>query len=103
MNAFAYDFVMRINPLGYFGTIVMLEHASTAHATQVAQALQASLGLRKECFSYLESHGSLDIEHVQFIGKALNRVTDPQDQADIIHATKVIYHLYEQMFRAILH
>jgi hypothetical protein len=39
MNAFAYDFVMRINPLGYFGTIVMLEHASTAHATQVAQAL----------------------------------------------------------------
>jgi pyrroloquinoline quinone (PQQ) biosynthesis protein C len=101
MNAFNYDFVMRRNPLGYFGTVVVLENTAVAHAASAAESIQRSLGLGKECFSYLESHGALDIEHTKFIAGVMNRVTDSDDQADILHATKVVCGLYEQMFRAL--
>jgi pyrroloquinoline quinone (PQQ) biosynthesis protein C len=103
MNAFNFDYITRKNPLGYFGMITVLEGASVALATQAVGALQKSLGLGKECFSYLESHSSLDIEHVQFIAKALNQITDLKDQADIIHTSKVIYYLFAEMFRALPH
>lgn len=101
MNAFNYDLVTRQNPLAYFGMIFVLEGASIDHATGASEALQKSLGLSKECFSFLDSHGSLDIDHVQFIGNALNKITDPQDQEDILHSAKVIYQLYTDMFRSI--
>lgn len=103
MNAFNYDNVTRGNPMSYFGMIVALEGASTELATKAAEAMGKSMGLGKECFSYLLSHGDLDIEHVQFISKTLNQVTDAQDQADIIHAAKVIYLLYADMCRGIPH
>lgn len=103
MNAFNYDIIMRVNPIGYLGMIYVLENASTALATQAAETMQKSLGLTKECFSYLDSHGSLDIEHTKFIGNLLNQITELSDQQLIIHATKVIYHLYTDMFRNIPH
>lgn len=103
INAFNYDLVLRQNPLAYFGMIFVLENASTELATQVAEKLQKSLGLDEKCFSYLTSHGSLDIEHVKFIGDALNKITDPKDQEDIIHAAKVIYQLYGDMYRQLPH
>jgi hypothetical protein len=101
INAFNYDFIMRRNPLGYLGMIFVLENASIDLGISGTKVLQKSLGLGEECFSYVASHSSLDVEHVQFIGKILDQLTDPKDQADIIHASKVIYQLYADMFRAI--
>ncbi len=101
MNAFNYDFIMRKNPLGYFGMIFVLENASTDIGTQATEALQKSFGVGKESISYLASHSSLDVEHVDFIGNILNKITDSKDQEDIIHASRVIYRLYADMFRNI--
>jgi long-chain acyl-CoA synthetase len=103
MTAYAYDLVMRRNPVGFFGMVFVLEGTSTALATHAAEAIQKSLNLKKDCFSYLLSHGSLDISHMQFFEKNMNRITDPQDQQDIIHTAKVIYHLFAEMFRTIPH
>jgi pyrroloquinoline quinone (PQQ) biosynthesis protein C len=103
MNAFNYDMITRQNPLGYFGMIVVLEGISVGLGTSVAQILQKSLGLGKECFTYFESHGDLDIEHTKFIANILNKITDAKDQEDIIHATKVIYQLDSDMLRSLPH
>lgn len=101
MVAYAYDMINRVNPIGFFGMVLVLEGTSTAVATQAGEALITSLNLPKKAFSYLLSHGSLDLEHVDFYESLMNQVTDPDDQAIIIHAAKRFYCLYGDIFKDI--
>jgi len=52
-------------------------------------------------FSYLASHGSLDIGHMDTYRSLMDRLDDPADQAAVIHASKVVYQLYTDMFRGL--
>lgn len=103
MIAYAYDYVTRINPVGFFGMVYVLEGTSIQLATNTAETLQKSLGLSADCFSYLSSHGSLDQEHMRFFEKLVNRIDDEDDQAAIIHVAKRIYVLFANVFRSIPH
>jgi pyrroloquinoline quinone (PQQ) biosynthesis protein C len=99
MVAYAYDMIYRVNPVGFFGMVLVLEGTSTAVATQAGEKLMQSLNLPKKAFSYLMSHGSLDISHVSFYESLMNQITDEKDQAMIIHAAKMFYKLYGDVFR----
>lgn len=99
MVAYAYDTIARVNPIGFFGMMLVLEGTSVALATHAGKALQQSLGLGNQAFSYLTSHGSLDIGHVDFYESLVNRITDPDDQACLIHSAKMFYKLYGDIFR----
>lgn len=101
MISFIWDFVSRRNPVGFFGMVFVLEGTSVNVATHAADKIRESLGLPKNAFSYLYSHGSLDIEHIDFFEQIVNRIDDPRDQADIIHVAKIIFRLYADMFRAL--
>lgn len=101
MISFIWDFVSRRNPIGFFGMVFVLEGTSVNVATHAADKIRASLGLPKNAFSYLYSHGSLDIEHIDFFEQIVNRIDDPRDQADIIHVAKIIFRLYADMFRTL--
>lgn len=103
MVAFAYDYVSRINPMGMFGMVYVLEGTSIALATHGAGAVSKALGLGPECFSYLSSHGSLDQEHMKFFEGLVNTVEDPVDQDAIIHVAKRVFVLFADMFRSIPH
>jgi len=99
MVAYAYDTIARGNPVGFFGMVLVLEGTSVALATHAGKALQQSLNLGSDAFSYLTSHGSLDISHMSFYESLINRVTDPADQACLIHCAKMFYQLYGDIFR----
>ncbi|HSW15041.1 MAG TPA: iron-containing redox enzyme family protein [Solimonas sp.] len=99
MVAYAYDTVMRGNPIGFFGMVHVLEGTSTALATQAAQQIAQALQLPKAAFSYLSSHGALDISHVDFFRDLVNRLESPRDQAAVIHASRMFYRLYGDIFR----
>lgn len=99
MVAYAYDMIYRVNPVGFFGMVLVLEGTSTAVATQAGEKLMTSLHLPKKAFSYLLSHGSLDVSHVSFYESLVNQITQPQDQATLIHAAKMFYKLYGDVFR----
>lgn len=103
MVAYAYDYVGRINPMGMFGMVFVLEGTSVALATHGASAVASSLGLGPECFSYLTSHGALDQEHMTFFAGLMEQVTDPADQAAIIHMARRMYGLFAGVFRSIPH
>lgn len=103
MVAFAYDYVGRINPMGMFGMVYVLEGTSVALATYGAASVAKSLGLGPECFSYLTSHGSLDQEHMAFFGRLMATVDDARDQEAIIHVAKRVFVLFADMFRSIPH
>lgn len=101
MVSYLYDLIARGNPVGLFGMVNVLEGTSIALATHAAGSLREHLQLPETAFSYLSSHGSLDIEHMQTFRGLMNRLEDPADQASVIHASKVVYRLYADMFRGL--
>lgn len=103
MVDYAYDYIERVNPMGFFGMVLVLEGTSTRLATQGAGAVAERLGLGPECFTYLTSHGALDLEHMVFFQKLMDRVDDPADQAAIIEVAQTIFRLFADLFRAIPH
>ncbi|ROL77959.1 biliverdin-producing heme oxygenase [Pseudomonas chlororaphis] len=103
MVSFLYDLIARDNPVGLFGMVNVLEGTSIALATHAAGSIRQRLGLPESAFSYLSSHGSLDIEHMQTYRRLMNTLDDPADQAAVVHASKVVYRLYTDMFRGLPH
>jgi pyrroloquinoline quinone (PQQ) biosynthesis protein C len=99
MVAYAYDTIARVNPVGFFGMVLVLEGTSVALATHAGHSIQKSLGLGPDAFSYLTSHGSLDVGHVDFYESLINRIEDPADQACLTHAARMFYKLYGDIFR----
>ena len=79
--------------------VLVLEGTSIKVATQAGEKLMESLNLKKDAFSYLLSHGSLDISHMTFFESLMNQVTDEENQKMIIHAAKNFYKLYGDIFR----
>ena len=101
MVSYAWDTSQRRNPVGFFGMVLVLEGTSVELAVRAADAIETTLELPKEAFSYLRSHGSLDIEHVDFYERLMNRLELVEDQNAIIHCAKVMYRLYGGIFRSL--
>jgi pyrroloquinoline quinone (PQQ) biosynthesis protein C len=101
MVAYAYDTIARKNPLGFFGMVLVLEGTSVSLALMAADAIQKPLSLPDAAFSYLRSHGTLDQEHTKHLAALMDKVTDPKDQAAIVHAARAFYRLYGDVFRSL--
>ena len=101
MVSYAWDTIHRLNPIGFFGMVFVLEGTSIALATKAAESIKRKNKLGNEAFSYLNSHGSLDIEHVAFFENLMNKVTNQDDKDVIVHCAKVFYKLYGDIFRSI--
>jgi pyrroloquinoline quinone (PQQ) biosynthesis protein C len=101
MVAYAYDMVARVNPLGFFGMVHVLEGTSITTADSAADAIQSQLNLPDKAFSYLRSHGALDQEHVKFFEGLMDQITDPAEQSLITHAANRFYYLYGNIFRGL--
>lgn len=101
--AYNYDYINRKNPVGFFGMVYMLESTSTQIANKGADAIKGKLGLPQKAFSYLYSHGELDISHMKFFEETVNKITDPEDQKAIIEVAQNTFLLFANVLRAIPH
>ena len=101
MVAYAYDTIARVNPVGFFGMVLVLEGTSVSLALMAADQIQKPLGLPDGAFSYLRSHGTLDQEHIQHLERLMEQINDPRDQADIVHAARMFFRLYGDVFRGL--
>lgn len=101
MVAYVYDRIARHNPVSFFGMVNVLEGTSIALATRAAGTIRSSLGLPPEAFSYLNSHGSLDLEHMDFFATLMNRLDEDDDRAAVVHTARVVYRLYGDIFRGL--
>jgi len=101
MVAYAYDTIARGNPLGFFGMVLVLEGTSVALALRAAAGIQRALQLPDRAFTYLRSHGELDREHIRHFAALMNRLDDPADQQAVVHAARMFYRLYRDVFAAL--
>ena len=100
MVSYAYDTVQRGNPVGFFGMVLVLEGTSAAIATRAAEIIASRLELPRRAFTYLLSHGSLDQQHVDHFDLLVDRLDDAADRAAVLHAARMFYRLYGDVFRA---
>ena len=100
MVAYAYDSINRIDPLCFLGMVHVLEGTSVQLATNAANKIKESLNLPQKAFSYLISHGDLDIEHQKFFENLINRLNYTQ-LAIVIRSCKRFYRLYAAIFRGL--
>jgi hypothetical protein len=101
MVAYAYDTIARRNPLGFFGMVHVLEGTSVSLALLAADRIQKPLGLPDSAFSYLRSHGTLDLEHTAHFALLMDGIGDAADQAAIVHGARAFYRLYGDVFRSL--
>jgi pyrroloquinoline quinone (PQQ) biosynthesis protein C len=102
MVGYAYYAIEWVSPYAMLGSVHVLEGMSTLLADKAADAIQRSLPHSgKDGFSYLRSHGALDIEHVAFFKTLVNGLTDPKTQKIVIDASKVFYRLYGDIYHEI--
>ncbi len=99
MVGYTYYAIEWVSPYAMLGSVHVLEGMSTLLADKAADAIQRSLAHSgKDGFSYLRSHGALDIEHVAFFKTLVNGLTDSKTQKIVIDASKVFYRLYGDIY-----
>jgi pyrroloquinoline quinone (PQQ) biosynthesis protein C len=101
MVAYAYNTIDRVDPVGFFGMVHVLEGTSIVAADQAAGGIQKTLGLPDQAFSYLRSHGELDQSHVKFFESLMNRIEVAYEQQLIVHCAGVFYHLFGDVLRSV--
>ena len=102
MVGYTYYAIEWVSPYAMLGSVHVLEGMSTQLADKAADAVENSLEHQgKNGFSYLRSHGALDIEHVAFFKKLVNSIEDEHVQQIVIDASKIIYRLYGDIYHEI--
>jgi pyrroloquinoline quinone (PQQ) biosynthesis protein C len=101
MVAYAYDTVTRRNPVGLFGMIYVLEGTSVSLASKLALLLQEALDLPASAFTYLRSHGALDVEHIGHFENVVNRLETEADRRSVEDSAKAFFRLYGNVLRGI--
>ena len=101
MVAYAYDSIARGNPVSFLGMVHVLEGTSVALALAAADRIQSGLGLSDRAFSYLRSHGTLDVEHTAHFAALVDALDEAADREAVIHAARMFYRLYGDVFRSL--
>lgn len=99
MVAYAWDTVMRRNPVGFFGMVFVLEGTSVSLALNAAEQIQKTLALPARAMSYLRSHGQLDQEHIHHLAGILDRLDIEDDRLAVERCARVMFRLYGNVFR----
>ena len=99
--SYIYDSVRQVNAACVFGMVHVLEGTSIQLAISAASRLKASLGLPDHAFTYLDSHGLLDIEHYDYFRNLMDQVSDEQDRRDILQSARMSFRLYGDILRTL--
>lgn len=107
MVAYAFHLIAEEGPYALLGMVHVLEGMSVALALKAAKAIRSRVASDavadggSDGFSYLTSHGALDIEHVDGFAKLLSAIDTPERRDIVIASAKDFYHLYGDVFRAL--
>jgi pyrroloquinoline quinone (PQQ) biosynthesis protein C len=102
MVAYAYDTVMRRNPVAFFGMVYVLEGTSVALALNAADAIQHALALPNKAFTYLRSHGTLDQQHIGHLASIVDRFDAATDLPATVTCARAMFQLYGNVFRSLV-
>lgn len=97
MIAYNYYASERVHPCCVLGMLYVLEIISSVYGGQVASSI--AKGLDKplpDGFSFLESHASMDLDHMAKLRELLQTIEDENVQALVINAIHMNFYLFSQ-------
>jgi len=99
MVAYMYYLIEHKSPYTMLGMVYVLEGTSTDLASIAAGSISKTLGIKNhKGFSYLRSHGAVDVEHIKFYQNLVNTIDDDEIILLIIKAANSIYKLWSNVF-----
>ena len=100
MVGYSYYAIEHVSPYALLGSVHVLEGMSVMLAHRVADTVKNALGSPDDKgYSYLRSHGALDVAHVDFFKSLIDGYDAPVVQRIIIEQSRIFYRLYGAIFR----
>lgn len=97
MIAYNYYASERVHPCCVLGMLYVLEIISSVYGGQVASSIANGLGKPlPDGFSFLESHASMDLDHMAKLRELLQTIDDRAVQALVINAIHMNFYLFSQ-------
>lgn len=88
------------NPAGMLGVATATEGMGAELAGGMAQLLVQRYGIPDNAVTFLRSHAGFDQNHLAEARRAINELVDEQnDFGDIVHARRMTYRYYGQLFK----
>lgn len=98
MLAFNYHSASSVHPACVFGMMYVLEIMASVFGGRAARSLAATLNRQSmEGFSFLDSHGELDEDHVINLRELFMTITDPNVQEWLLNSIKMNFYLFEKI------
>lgn len=102
MVAYAFHTIREDGPRALLGMVHVLEGMSVALAVRAAESIRARLKPSDGGgFSYLTSHGALDVSHVAAFAALLDAIDTPAARNTVTRSAREFYRLYGDVFRAL--
>lgn len=97
MIAYNYHASERIHPCCVLGMLYVLEIISSVYGGQVASSIASGLDKSlPDGFSFLESHASMDLDHMAKLRELLQTISDEKVQQIVINAIHMNFYLFAQ-------
>jgi pyrroloquinoline quinone (PQQ) biosynthesis protein C len=97
MIAYNYYVSERIHPCCVIGMLYVLEIISSVYGGQVALSIANGLGKPlPDGFSFLESHASMDLDHMAKLRELLQTIHDTAVQEHVINSIHMNFYLFSQ-------
>ena len=97
--AYAWDIVLRREPVGLLGLQHVLAVSGVRGAARAADNLRLALSLPSEAFRFLQSHGTPGLPRVDRLAALLDRIDEPEDRRWIGHVEALGYRLAADLLR----
>ncbi|WP_019142581.1 TenA family transcriptional regulator [Noviherbaspirillum massiliense] len=95
MIAYNYHAAERIHPCAALGMLYVLEIISSVYGGQVATSISRGLNMElPDGFTFLESHASMDMDHMAKLRALLQKITDEEVQDIVINAIHMNFYLF---------
>ncbi len=102
LSGYNYWAADRRHPCSALGMLYALEVIASVYGGPFASAIRESLLLDGDRgVSFIDSHSSMDAQHMAELRKLLNQVHDAQAQAAVIESVRVNFHHFTRIIQAI--
>jgi pyrroloquinoline quinone (PQQ) biosynthesis protein C len=100
MISYNYHACERIHPCAVLGMLYVLEIISSVYGGQVAASIAQGLNMPlPQGFTFLESHASMDLDHMANLRELLQTIDDEETQKIIINAIQMNFYLFSEFLK----
>jgi pyrroloquinoline quinone (PQQ) biosynthesis protein C len=102
LNGYNHWAADRRHPCSVLGMLYALEVIASVYGGPFASAIRESLLLEgDQGVSFIDSHATMDAQHMAELRQVLNRITDPAARAAVVESTRVNFHHFTRIVEAV--